>query len=72
VWEKSEQSPNAVTTSANFKNQSQELQNALNQLVILPSASNLMSARGSLTRFQSQFKSWMSVAVQENPYQVKV
>jgi hypothetical protein len=40
--------------------------------VILPYASNLMSARGSLTRFQSQFKSWMSVAVQENPYQVKV
>ncbi len=72
VWEKSERSPNAVTTTSNFKNQSQELQNALNQLAILPSASNLISARGSLTRFQSQFKSWMSVAVQENPYQVKV
>jgi hypothetical protein len=72
LWEKSERAPNPVTTSDNFKNQYQELQNALNQLAILPSASNLISAKVSLTRFQSQFKSWMSVPVQENPYQVKV
>ncbi|WP_234300945.1 glycoside hydrolase family 10 protein [Sphaerospermopsis aphanizomenoides] len=73
VWEKSERSPNkSLTTIADFKNQTQELQNALNQLAVLPSASNLISARGSLSRFQSQFKTWMSVLIADNPYQVKV
>ncbi|MBD2292179.1 family 10 glycosylhydrolase [Anabaena sphaerica FACHB-251] len=72
VGENNEQLSKSVTTMADFKSQSNNLQNALNQLAVLPSASNLISARGELTRFQTKFKTWMNVAAKENPYRVKV
>jgi uncharacterized lipoprotein YddW (UPF0748 family) len=54
-----------------FNHQSQELQNALNQLAALPTASNLIKARNILNRFKFEFRIWMSVEMKENPYQVK-
>ncbi|MEA5577555.1 glycoside hydrolase family 10 protein, partial [Anabaena sp. UHCC 0451] len=72
VRENNQQFHKSVTTMADFQNQSQKLQNALNQLAILPSASNLISARGELARFQTKFKTWMSATAKENPYRVKV
>ncbi|MEA5551405.1 family 10 glycosylhydrolase [Anabaena cylindrica UHCC 0172] len=62
----------SASTISTFKNQSQELQNILNQLAASPSPRNLISARASLNRFQSRFRIWMIVAAKENPYQVKV
>jgi uncharacterized lipoprotein YddW (UPF0748 family) len=64
--------PHSATKMADFKSHCQKLQNALNQLAILPSPSNLISARGELTRFQAQFPMWMSMTAKENPYRVKV
>jgi uncharacterized lipoprotein YddW (UPF0748 family) len=72
VRENNEQLSKSVTTIADFENQSQKLQNALNQLAAFPSASNLIIARGELTRFQAKFKIWMSSAAKDNPYRVKV
>ncbi|MBD2626175.1 family 10 glycosylhydrolase [Trichormus variabilis] len=54
-----------------FNNQSQELQNYLNQLAAVPTASNLIKARNALNRFKFEFRIWMSVEIKENPYQVK-
>ncbi|MHC5833071.1 MAG: hypothetical protein ACYT04_98085, partial [Nostoc sp.] len=45
---------------------------ALNQLAASPSPSKLLVARGSLTRFQSQFRVLMSQELKSNSYQVKV
>jgi uncharacterized lipoprotein YddW (UPF0748 family) len=58
-------------TVSDFNNQAAVLQSALNQLATSPSASNLLAARASLTRFQSQFRVLMSQEVIENSYQVK-
>nr|WP_199331884.1 family 10 glycosylhydrolase [Anabaena lutea] len=66
---------NQLTIPANkisaFNNQSQELQNYLNQLAAVPTASNLIKARNALNRFKFEFRMWMSVEMKENPYQVK-
>jgi uncharacterized lipoprotein YddW (UPF0748 family) len=62
----------SATVRADFKTYSQQLQNALNQLAALPSASNFVSARGELTRFQAKFKTWMSTLEKEDPYRVQV
>ncbi|OUL29345.1 family 10 glycosylhydrolase [Nostoc sp. 106C] len=61
-----------ATTISEFNNQAQVLQSALNQLATSPSASKFITARASLTRFQTQFRTWMSQEAIENPYQVKV
>jgi uncharacterized lipoprotein YddW (UPF0748 family) len=59
------------TTLSTFNSQSQVLQNALDQLSAAPSASKLIAARASLTRFQSQFRIWMRQESIDNPYQVR-
>ncbi|BAY12185.1 family 10 glycosylhydrolase [Calothrix sp. NIES-2098] len=61
-----------ATTISEFNNQAQVLQNALNQLAASPSASKFVTAKATLTRFQAQFRTWMSQEAMENPYQVKV
>ncbi|MFH7027208.1 MAG: glycoside hydrolase family 10 protein [Heteroscytonema crispum UTEX LB 1556] len=60
-----------ATELAAFNSQTEVLQNALNQLAAKPSASSLIAARATLTRFQSQFRGWMRQEAIENPYQVK-
>jgi uncharacterized lipoprotein YddW (UPF0748 family) len=60
------------TTIADFNIQAEVLQKTLNQLAIAPSASQLISARASLTRFQTQFRGWMRPGMIDNPYQVRV
>ncbi|MCC5635686.1 family 10 glycosylhydrolase [Nostoc sp. CHAB 5844] len=55
-----------------FNNQIEVVEKALNQLATSPSASKLLTAKASLTRFQSQFRIWMRETVTNNPYQVKV
>ncbi|TAE57307.1 MAG: glycoside hydrolase family 10 protein [Nostocales cyanobacterium] len=55
-----------------LKNESQKVQNALNQLAALPSAGNFISARGELARFQTKFKNLMNSVEQTDPYRVKV
>ncbi|WP_016953335.1 glycoside hydrolase family 10 protein [Anabaena sp. PCC 7108] len=65
------QLPISTNKIADFNNQSQELQNALNQLAVLPSASNLIKARNVLNRFKFKFRTWMNVEIQENSYQIK-
>jgi uncharacterized lipoprotein YddW (UPF0748 family) len=72
VGKNDEKLSKSVTTMANFQQHSKSLQNALNQLAAFPSASNLISARGELVRFQTQFKIWMGATAKENPYLVKV
>jgi uncharacterized lipoprotein YddW (UPF0748 family) len=57
---------------AEFHSQVTDLQNALNQVATLPSKNNLVAAKATLRRFQSQFASWMPIAVTENPLRVKV
>ena len=57
---------------SDFNNQSEVLRSALNQLAASPSASKLLVARASLTRFQSQFRVLMSQEIKSNSYQVKV
>jgi uncharacterized lipoprotein YddW (UPF0748 family) len=57
---------------SDFNNQAEVLQSALNNLAASPSASKLLGARASLTRFQSQFRVLMSREVIQNSYQVKV
>ncbi|AFY35614.1 glycoside hydrolase family 10 protein [Calothrix sp. PCC 7507] len=61
----------SATTISEFNIQTEVLQNTLNQLATSPSASQLLTARGSLTRFQTQFRAWMREEAIENPYQVK-
>ncbi|MEA5620024.1 family 10 glycosylhydrolase, partial [Cronbergia sp. UHCC 0137] len=62
----------AGTTIANFNQQVKEVQAALNELTVLPSAGNLIKARETLYRFNAQFPSWMQLEARVNPYQVKV
>lgn len=62
----------SAATIGEFNTQAQALETALNQLATSPSASQLIVARGTLTRFQTQFRAWMSQEMIENPYQVKV
>ncbi|MBN4005196.1 family 10 glycosylhydrolase [Nostoc sp. LPT] len=57
---------------SDFNNQAEVLRSALNQLAASPSANKLLVARASLTRFQSQFRVWMSQELKSNSYQVKV
>ncbi|MEH2125574.1 glycoside hydrolase family 10 protein [Nostoc sp.] len=57
---------------SDFNNQAEVLRSALNQLAASPSASKLVIARASLTRFQSQFRVLMSQEIKSNSYQVKV
>ncbi|MEH1894197.1 MAG: family 10 glycosylhydrolase [Nostoc sp.] len=59
-------------TISDFNNQAEVLRSALNQLAASPSASNLLVAKASLTRFQSQFRVLMSQEIKSNSYQVKV
>jgi hypothetical protein len=61
-----------AATIIEFNAQAEVLQAALNQLATTPSSTQLIIARGSLTRFQSQFRNWMRQEAIENPYQVKV
>ncbi|BBD62282.1 hypothetical protein NIES2109_51210 [Nostoc sp. HK-01] len=55
-----------------FNNQIEVVEKALNQLATAPSPAKLLTARASLTRFQSQFRIWMRETATNNPYQVKV
>ncbi|WP_416212512.1 glycoside hydrolase family 10 protein [Nostoc sp. ChiQUE01b] len=57
---------------SDFNNQAEVLRSALNQLATSPSASKLLVAKASLTRFQSQFRVLMSQEIKSNSYQVKV
>lgn len=57
---------------SDFNNQAEVLRSALNQLAASPSASKLVVARASLSRFQSQFRVLMSQEIKSNSYQVKV
>lgn len=59
------------TTRATFNSQVDVLQSALDQLSASPSASKLIAAKASLTRFQSQFRTWMRQESIDNPYQVR-
>ena len=60
------------TELTKFNSQAKVLQQALEQLAQNPSSSQLVTAKASLTRFQSQFRIWMRPHSIENPYQVKV
>lgn len=55
-----------------FNSQAEVLQQALEQLAQNPNSSQLVTAKASLTRFQSQFLVLMRSHFKENPYQVKV
>ncbi|MFN6568705.1 family 10 glycosylhydrolase [Dendronalium sp. ChiSLP03b] len=57
---------------SDLNNQAQVVQSALNQLATSPSASNLLAARATMTRFKSQFRVWTRQQAIDNPYQVKV
>ncbi|MGI8501038.1 MAG: glycoside hydrolase family 10 protein [Hassallia sp.] len=59
------------TTLSTFNSQTEVLQSALDQLSAAPSASKLIAAKASLTRFQSQFRIWMRQENIDNPYQVR-
>jgi uncharacterized lipoprotein YddW (UPF0748 family) len=59
-------------TFTNFQQKAKDLQTALNQLAIVPSASNFITARAALNRLRSEFSKTMSLAEAENPYLVKV
>ncbi|MCW5314818.1 family 10 glycosylhydrolase [Nostoc sp. KVJ3] len=61
-----------LQTISDFNNQAEVLRSALNQLAASPSASKLLVAKASLTRFQSQFRVLMSQEIKSNSYQVKV
>ncbi|MBW4480194.1 MAG: family 10 glycosylhydrolase [Tolypothrix brevis GSE-NOS-MK-07-07A] len=59
------------TTLSTFNSQTEILQNALDQLSAAPSASKLIAARATFTRFQFQFRIWMRQENIDNPYQVR-
>ena len=59
------------TTLSTFNSQAEVLQSALDQLSAAPSASKLIAAKASLTRFVSQFRIWMRQENIDNPYQVR-
>ncbi|WP_442948181.1 family 10 glycosylhydrolase [Nostoc sp.] len=67
-----EQLQRSAQKISDFNNQAEVLRSALNQLATSPSASKLLVARASLTRFQSQFRVLMSQELKSNSYQVKV
>ncbi|MEH1913903.1 MAG: family 10 glycosylhydrolase [Nostoc sp.] len=67
-----DQRPRPSQKISDFNNQAEVLRSALNQLAASPSASKLLVARASLTRFQSQFRVLMSQEIKSNSYQVKV
>ncbi|MEH2064067.1 MAG: family 10 glycosylhydrolase [Nostoc sp.] len=67
-----EQLQRPAQTISDFNNQAEVLRSALNQLAASPSASKLLVAKASLTRFQSQFRVLMSQELKSNSYQVKV
>ncbi|MEH1770000.1 MAG: family 10 glycosylhydrolase [Nostoc sp.] len=58
-------------TISDFNNQAEVLRTALNQLAASPSASKLLVAKASLSRFQSQFRVLMNQEIKSNSYQVK-
>ncbi len=62
----------STTTIADFHNQAEVVQKALDQLAASPSTSNLLATRATLTRFQFQFRVWMRQQTVDNPYQFKV
>lgn len=64
--------PMPAQTISDFNNQAEVLRTALNQLATAPSASKLLVARASLTRFQSQFRVLMKEEIKSNSYQVRV
>jgi uncharacterized lipoprotein YddW (UPF0748 family) len=61
-----------ATTISEFNNQAKVLQTALDQLAASPSTGKFITARASLTRFQTQFRIWMRQEATDNPYQVRV
>jgi uncharacterized lipoprotein YddW (UPF0748 family) len=67
-----DQRPRPSQKLSDFNNQAEVLRSALNQLAASPSASKLLVAKASLTRFQSQFRVLMSQEIKSNSYQVKV
>ncbi|BAZ51500.1 hypothetical protein NIES4103_41570 [Nostoc sp. NIES-4103] len=71
VLQKQQQQVPAKTIS-DLNNQAQVVQSALDQLAASPSASNLLAARATLTRFQFQFRMWMRQQAMDNSYQAKV
>ncbi|MTJ53388.1 family 10 glycosylhydrolase [Anabaena sp. UHCC 0253] len=62
----------SAIANTEFNNRAKELQIALNQLANAPTAINLITARKTLTRFQSQFPTWIQAENSSNPYQIKV
>ncbi|YAG17310.1 family 10 glycosylhydrolase [Nostoc sp. DSM 114161] len=64
--------PMPAQTISDFNNQAEVLRTALNQLATAPSASKLLVAKASLTRFQSQFRVLMKEEIKSNSYQVRV
>ncbi|MDF5710827.1 MAG: family 10 glycosylhydrolase [Nostoc sp. S4] len=64
--------PMPAQTILDFNNQAEVLRVALNQLATAPSASKLLVAKASLTRFESQFRVLMKQELKSNSYQVKV
>ncbi|MBD2455358.1 family 10 glycosylhydrolase [Nostoc sp. FACHB-87] len=67
-----EQIPFPAINIADFNNQIEVVEKALTQLAAAPSPAKLLTAKASLTRFQTQFRIWMREAGTNNPYQVKV
>ncbi|MEM7555517.1 MAG: family 10 glycosylhydrolase [Cyanobacteria bacterium P01_A01_bin.84] len=59
------------SVSSKFKNQVQILARALDRLAKKPNKSNLVVARASLTRFKSQYRTWIYPYATNHPYQVK-
>jgi uncharacterized lipoprotein YddW (UPF0748 family) len=67
-----DQLPIPATKVSEFNNQIELVEKAFHQLATAPSATKLLIAKASLTRFQSQFRVWMREAAMNNPYQVRV
>jgi uncharacterized lipoprotein YddW (UPF0748 family) len=59
-------------TIADLNTQAEVLQKTLNRLASKPSATQFISAKASLSRFQAQFRSWMRQGTIDNPYQIRV
>ncbi|MCJ8283810.1 MAG: family 10 glycosylhydrolase, partial [Rivularia sp. ALOHA_DT_140] len=57
---------------AEFKTQTEVLENVLNKLAKSPSQANLQTTKASLARFQFQFRRLMRQQALNNPYQVGV
>lgn len=62
----------SATTLSTFNSQAKILQSALDQLAEQPNSSHLLAARAVLTRFLSQFRTWIRPSDPENSYRVKV